>query len=307
MAKIVNPYIQFYTSVDHTFIQEQCAWYYPINGMTYWNNPEPGHIWKWAAKKPNDQGRYPLDFQQFSDNKRPYGKNWRIVPSYGPDNKSPLDAYSLRYFHPFSWDYHVIPIVQVAADFHYDNEGVRVACENFLHNVAAVSDWYASQLGNGFRVLRPMAIPSNRRSDQWKAIYDAQSDRYDLWKACLDDVKGFFDNRMNSNLIYLVTQYNGNKPDWDYDAAGGGNFSVVSSFATNWKYQPGTPSPLDETVMYAIAHELGHCFGLGHTEQNMAPGEDWGKSVMMWGKPNDAILVKYEKERLKNNSFFNWT
>lgn len=307
MAKIVDPYIQFYNSNNHVFVDEMCK-YFHGQTATFWPQSLPGHIHWWAARKgTNDPGRYGLNFQQFSDACRPYGKNWRIVPAYASDHASPLDAYSLKYFHPYSYDFHVLPIVLVAKDFSYANDEVKTACDNFLHNVNAVSDWYATQLGKGFRILRPMAIPSQKTVNEWKAIYDAQADRYDLWKVCYDWLRVYFDQRINNNIVYLITQYNGNTPNWDYDAAGGGNVSVVSSFACNWRYAPGTPSPMDETVMYAIAHELGHCFGLGHTEKNLAVNEDWGKSVMMWGKPNDAILVEYEKQRLRTNPFFSWT
>lgn len=306
MAKIVDSLISFMGPGNNQFVAEQCQ-YFHGKDATFWAQSGNGHIWDWAAKKPNDVARYGLNFQQFSDACRPYGKNWRIVPSYAADGKSPLDAYSLRYFHPYSWDWHVLPIVLISADHNRNNEGVKLACENYLHNMNAVSDWYASQVGKGFRILRPIAIPTQISINGWHDIYKAQEDRGDLLWKCKDVVTKYFENRTNSNIIYAVTQYNGFNPDWDYDAAASSNFMTVSSFATNWKFYPGTSSPMDETVMYALAHELGHCFGLGHTEQAMAQSEDYANSVMLWGKPNAAILVKYEIERLKKNPFFMWT
>lgn len=305
MAKIVDSFVSFMHPGMNDFPNEMCRYWYG-NQATFWPQTGNGHIWDWAAKKPNDPARYGLNFQQFSDACRPYGKNWRIVPGFAADGRSPLDQYSLRYFHPYSWDWHVLPIVLVASNHNRDNEGVRLGCENYLHNLNAVSDWYSSQLGKGFRILRPIAIPTQISVSGWKTIYDDTADRGDLLWRCRDLVAKYFDNRINSNIIYAMTQYNGYAPDWDYDAAASSNFCTVSSFATNWKFYPGTSSPMDETVMYALAHELGHCFGLGHTEQAMAAGEDWAKSVMLWGKPNDAIFVKYEKDRLKSSPFFNW-
>ena len=57
-----------------------------------------------------------------------------------------------------------------------------------------------------------------------------------------------------------------------------------------------------QTLAYAIAHELGHCFGLGHTESTLAA--DWQQSIMQAAKPPAAIFASYERERLLKNPFF---
>lgn len=301
MSKIISTADSF-IQIGGTFHKEMAQYFYGSNADV-WPNSPPGHIHDWAGRLPNNKRRLPLNFQQFSDAKMPYGANWRIVANYGDDGKSPLDSYSMRYFNPYNWDWHIVPIIQVASDYWRENEKIRIAADNYLHNLKVVSDWYKSQVGQGFRLLRPIIICSQRNRTQWKDIYVANTDRYDLWKICSDDLRSYFSHRVNPNIIYCVTQFCGPDAVWDYDAAGGGGIMVVSSFSTTMKYYPNTTDQTDNTILYAMGHEIGHNLGMPHSE-----GPDKYKSIMYTAKPPEAILLQYEIEKLKSNSpFFNWS
>lgn len=260
----------------------------------------PNHAYGWAARKPNDNNRYPLDLHAYT--KAIYGGDCRVVQrNFGGAGWArfyPLDK---------AHDWTILPVILVASDQIMDVPGINVAIENYRYNVGVMADWYQSQLGKRLTILEPQLFGNWRNSDQWLQIYKDQTDRYDLWNLCQQEVVEAYGKRINPNIIYLVTQYCGLHPDWDWDAAGGpmstgfGFLSVVSAFACCWKFQPNTPSPYDETVIYAMGHEVGHCFGLPHTSSDQ-PG--WQNSIMQRGMLPTAILTDVEKSRLQTSPFF---
>lgn len=257
---------------------------------TVWS---PGdHAYSWAAKKPNDNTRYSLDLHAY------------VRAVYGPDCKvvqKGFHAYDWARFYPLAPenDYSIQPAVFVASDQIWNVQAIAQGVSNYRHNVGAMADWFFEKTGRKLKLLEPQVFGSDLSSQQWLAIYKAQEDRYDTWKKCVSDILKAYDNRTNPKTIYLVTQFCGlDALDWDWDAAGGlitaipsqGFVACASAFACCHRFALGTPTPYDETVIYALSHELGHCLGLDHTPENQ-PG--WQQSFMRsaripWAQPTAA-------------------
>jgi hypothetical protein len=261
-----------------------------------WPNPAPGHAYSWQAKKPNDSTRYSIDLQPWCS--AAYGADTRVV-------QSSFDGW--KRFNPYAYDWHVLPVVLVATDRFWDAAAIQQGVANFRHNLACVADWYQTQIGKSLRLLEPQLFCGRRTSKEWYDLYVNQTDRYDLWKACDEELVRLYGNRLNANILYVVTQYCGYTPEWDWDAAGGmmhigrGFLAVVSSFATSWRFENGSAPTWDETVLYALGHEMGHCLGLPHTPDTQA---GWDRSIMRRGMPLSAILTAEEKAKLATNPFF---
>lgn len=261
--------------------------------------PNDAHAYNWKAHKPSDLGKYDLDIHAHT--KAIYGGDCRVV-------QRNFGAAGWARFYPFdpACDYSIIPVVLVASDQVWGAAAINVAIDNYRHNVGVMADWYKAQTNREFKVLEPQLFGNWRNSDQWLQIYKDQTDRYDLWKLCQAELFAAYGNRINPNAIYLVTQFCGAHPDWDWDAAGGpmstgfGFLAVVSAFACCWKYRPDTPSPYDETVIYAMGHEVGHCLGLPHTPSSQ-PG--WEKSIMQRGMLPGAEFTQEEVIRLKTSPY----
>jgi len=298
---LIDPYIGI---GDQTYL-DAARWQYG-QGTTLW--PNAGHAYQWHCQKPLNQQKYPIDLQGYSDSR--YSQNWRIVMAEG------VDKYAWRWLNTYTIDWQVLPVVFVATDWIWDIQAVGAAASKWAHNLQRVSDWYGSKLGKQFRVCKPQVMADTRSVQQvWQMYQDSktyngmtsqqyQAARYLPWNTVLNDYKNGMRQRVNTNVIYACTHFAGPEADWDFAAAGGGSFLFVSSFATVHTL-PDLATVSDtrqQTLAYAIAHEIGHCFGLGHTEQQYAA--DWQQSIMQAARPPQAILCDYEKARLLKNPFF---
>lgn len=276
------------------------------SGTTLW--PNSGHAYQWNAKRPNNEQRYPIGLQAYSDSK--YASNWRVTMAEG------VDKYAWRWLNTDLWSYHVIPVMFVASDWIWQVNEVGAAASRWAHNLQRVSDWYKSQLGKGFRVCRPQVVGDVRTVNQiWQMYQDSrtfdgmtseqfQNARYLPWNTAIKDYNAHMGGKVNQKVIYAFTHFAGPNADWDFAAAGGGAYLFVSSFATCHTL-PDLNSPMDsrlQTVAYATAHEIGHCFDLRHTDQSLAP--NWQQSIMQAARPPGAILCEYEKQKLITNPFF---
>lgn len=305
---LVDPFIGFGDSVYLEAAQLQYG-----SRASLW--PNPGHAYQWHAKMPNNEQKYPISLQAWSDAK--YGPNWRIVLAEG------VDKYAWRWLNPYNpdptktIDWAVLPVVFVSADWIWDIPKVSAAAAKFAHNLTRVSDWFGSQLGGKkLKICRPQIVPDYRTSQQVWDLYQASKThdgmtpaqydeaRYKPWRTAIADYSNYMGKRVNSNVIYAYTHFAGPSADWDFAAAGGGPHLFVSSFATVYSLPDllTVSDPRLQTLGYAITHEGGHCLGLGHTDSQFA--DDWQKSIMQASKPPQAILCDYERARLKNSPFF---
>lgn len=301
MSLLFDPYIGI---ADQTYL-DAARWQHGQNA-TLW--PNDGHAYQWQAKRPNDQARYGINLQGWSDSK--YSQNYRIILAEG------VDKYAWRWLNTYSLDWAVLPVVFVPTDLIWRTQEVGAAASRWAHNLLRVSEWYQSKLGKKYRVCKPQVVPDSRsRSGVWDLYQSSittgtetpeqySEKRYKPWRTVIDDYYAHMRNRVNTNLIYAFTHYTGTDTDWDYAAAGGGANLFVSSFATTHTLPDlaTVTDPRQQTLAYAIAHEIGHCFGLGHTEHTLAA--NWQQSVMQAARPPQAILCEYEKQRLLNNPFF---
>jgi len=287
----MSPYIQ----IGYSVILEAARWAYgPTTEL--WPN-DTHHAYGWAAKKPGDTRRYPVDLKGWCRAK--YGADWQVV-------QTGFDEWGWQFFHPYRQDWQVVPVILFAKDtLSRPIAELNGAAETFHQNCLRVADWYEGQGVGRLTVMRPTLFGSDKTAVEWQQLYMDQADRYDSWKVCQADLLRFYGNRINSNLIYVCTQYCGATADWDYDAAGGGWLTFVSSFATLPAnlYDPAAPTPRAQTVAYAIGHELGHCLGLQHTDASMGNASGIQNAIMQRGMPPLAVLVPYEKDRLATNPF----
>jgi hypothetical protein len=298
---LLDPYIGI---SDQTYL-DAARWQHGQSTQLW---PNDGHAYQWNAKKPNDSTKYGINLQGYSDSK--YSQNYRIVMAEG------VDKYAWRWLNTYSLDWAVLPVVFVASDLIWRTQEVGVAASRWAHNLQRVSDWYGSKLGKQFRVCKPQVVPDSRsRSDIYnlyqssktsEGMTPAQYDqsRYLPWRTAIADYQSHMRNRVNTNLIYAFTHYTGTDTDWDFAAAGGGSYLFVSSFATTHTLPDlaTVSDPRQQTLAYAVAHEIGHCFELGHTEQQFA--DNWQQSIMQAARPPGAILCDYERSRLLNNHPF---
>jgi len=203
----------------------------------------------------------------------------------------------------------VVPVMQVAPDYFWQVDDVRTAKSNFEAEIKIAQDFYRNQLGETFEFLPTIVQYGSLNSQKWYDLAQQSLDpahRNDYFDQSFYILNKEFLNYINPNLIYLVTQFYDVDPDKvatkisPYGALNRGNVSVV----------PGTVclSPPTTPGLFAIAHELGHAFGLPHTDTIPADQRpsNWVESIMQngWNGYPNAILLESEKNTLRQSPYF---
>lgn len=261
-------------------------------------NPAAEHAYSWAAKLlgKGDQC-FPIDLHGYV--KAVYGPDCRVV-------QSDMSRYGWKRVYPQApqQDWAIQPVVFVAADQIGDVASIAQGIRNYRHNVGAMADWYQRETGKAMKLLEPHVFVSRYTAAEWLAIYKDQRNRFDTWEECQKEILAAYGNKTNPRVIYAVTQFCGlGCVDWDWDAAGGpivaipsqGDIACVSAFACCHAYADNTPTPYDETAVYALAHEVGHCLELDHTPDT---DPNWTRSIMRSARPPGAILVASDRHSL---------
>lgn len=259
------------------------------------------HIYQWRAKL---GARYEsMDLQK------------AVQSQYGPDFKlvlSGVDRDGWKAFNHLAFNYQVLPVLQIATDYFYDPTSVKIAVDNLNSLVASIREFYRLQVGKTFSLLETICQRTSLNSQQWYDLAQKSIDpvyREEYGDKSMEILKAEFGYSINPKIIYLVTQFCGPNPSnkiSPYGAINRGNISVIP--ATACLEQRTTNDPNDFSSLFACGHELGHGFGLPHTDSVPESEQPygWQNSIMQWGW-NDlptANLTEKEKAFLYNSPYF---
>lgn len=264
------------------------------------------HLWSWFAQKYNLMSQEPIDILRAA--KEQYNDSSMLAVSTG------VHAYDWKAFNPFSANYCVLPVIQIPSDRWLDIQGVKKAVTCFESALESSKYWLQQQVGKQLDILAPLVIRSNdMTAAKWDELCNRslvpadQPGRYDYLNTAINIMCAGFNNKINGNIQYLVTQ-------WGIDngagAANRGNISVIPPRATNYLHAlPVEPLPdITRDILYAICHELLHGLGLDHPEKlpEAQRPTGWQESIMQWGWHNlpHAQLTAPEKQALQLSPYF---
>jgi len=217
----------------------------------------------------------------------------------------------------------IVPVIIIASEFFRDIDTVNNAIEVFSDRMKITQDWYAEHMESGktFTITKPVVRLSLTSSAIWHeySCLTASSegrpevctdkttpfDRGLLFSKMIDEVSYLFDNKNEeTNIVSPVFVY----------TKDGGLFGLgaAANFINDVEFnaQPPSIGACDfndaECGIYAIGHEIGHNFDLGHS-CNLEPVASNCYFSIMENPSNffsKAILLDQEQEVLDSSSFF---
>ncbi len=217
--------------------------------------------------------------------------------------------------HRFDWkafrlagpDSVVLPVMLVSSDRFFDVSGVARAVSRFRSVLGRVQGWYNGRVDGRLRFLQPLVLPTSLTADQWNdlsAMTAEEATRYVLLDSSIDAYEAQLP-APGGNLKIVLSIYSGDSADLWLGAASTGRYAMAPPRATSLDCPAAGPlDPMCADAAYAIGHELGHTFGLGHTCDEFPGHPDCSRSIMQVGRPPEAILLQREVCILLESPFF---
>jgi hypothetical protein len=202
-----------------------------------------------------------------------------------------------------------VPVVILAAEYVNDSSARATAAANFSSIGRYVRDWYRYRAGATFFLDGVVFVASTRSAAEWINLsqLSAQSDhRYDYFWAAYDLVAP----TAQPGKKYAVSVYAGYQPDTSLGAAAAGVVAVAGPRTSSVSCPTFSPSGSVDTrcadSTYAIGHELGHTWGLGHACDVYPSASSCGQSIMQTGRPPGAILLSGEIDTVRASAWFRY-
>jgi hypothetical protein len=208
----------------------------------------------------------------------------------------------------------VVPVLLVASD-KVGSAQIPTAVENLNSVMEYAQAWYRRQLGKTFRLAPTRIVSSKLNAEGWIELSVASKNderRFDYHFRAKDELLGLLPK--NPHAKYVAAIFAGIRPDVWWGAADSGEVSVTaprgsSVFCPAFKDDDGKSlSPECADAVYAVAHELGHFFGLEHTcdhPDGFPKDPRCGESAMQARRPPGMILLEGEKAKLRDHPYFN--
>ena len=257
------------------------------------------HLFGWAAQV-NGQN-YPLDLN------RAVADQWGTGYILAHTGVHAYDWAAVRFA---DLAYHVLPVLLIASDRFYDIGGVATGASRLSSVMGFLQDWFQYRVAEGFKLLKPLTIPTDYTSAQWDNLSDItvnDANRFDLYYAAIAE----YNKRLPSPgtaLRVVLVPYTGESAAKYLGAAGATPFAVAPQRASSVScpaFSPtGTVDAVCSGAAYAIGHELGHTWGLGHSCDVYPSATNCGDSLMQTGHPPTAILLPGEITTLRASPFF---
>jgi hypothetical protein len=203
----------------------------------------------------------------------------------------------------------VKPVIILASD----QKLTKVITARYQKTLTYIEDWYHHWISKGrttksLSFSNILSVNSNLKSKHWVYLSDISEmgpTRFDLF---YEAQKQLVKNNYNKpGEIYLGMIYAGEFTENKLGAASAGGCAIIPpqskqecvKFSSN--NSPQIPSLVADCV-YAAAHELGHCFGLGHTCDDYKNDSQCWNSFMQQGRPPNMTMLTQEIDRLRAKS-----